>query len=237
MLAVPFTIWQATIDPAVDGWSTQRGLPVPELRDRGRGRQAVYTLDVSTAMEVLDRIRRQSDGINDAVLKTRTRGWVRKAVGAISGDAPPPSAARSTPRRRRSSGPPAAAIEAVRHYLELVDTGVPPLATSGRDESVVRSELEEVDQRLEVTDDVLARLDLLAKRRRLLGELEPAPVGTPDELEAAFVQHARTFAAANGYEPEVFVEFGVPAAVLERAGLAPGDDGPDGGSSSATLSG
>ena len=235
MLAVPFTIWQATIDPAVDGWSTQRGLPVPELRDRGRGRQAVYSLDESTALEVLDRIRRQSDGINDAVLKTRTRSWVRKALAAVSGEMPP-SSRPATRRRRGTSTPSTAAIAAVRHYLELVDTGVPPMASSGREESVIRRELEAVDERLEVTDDVLARLDLLAARRRLLAELEPQPVGTPDELEAAFVKHARAFAAANRYDAEVFLEFGVTAGVLGRAGLAPAHDGPDGDPSSDTLS-
>ncbi len=217
MLAVPYTIWHATIDPAVDGWSTQRGLPVPELRDRGRGQQAIYSLDASTALEVLDRIRRQSDGINDAVRRTRTRSWVRKAVSALSGESPPSQ--RPATRRRRSSRPPAAAVDAVRHYLELVDTGVPPMASSGREESVIRQELEGIDERLEVTDDVLARLDLLANRRRLVAELEPRPVGTPEELEAAFVRHARAFAAANRYDAEVFVEFGVAADVLERAGL------------------
>ena len=224
MLAVPFTIWQATIDPAVDGGATQRGLPVPELRERGRGQQAVYELDESTAMEVLDRIRRQADGLHDAVLKTRTRSWVRKAVSSVSGE---PVGGQRAARRPRSGSRsvPAAAVAAVRHYLELVDTGVPPLATSGREREVVERELGEIDQRLVLTDDVLARLALLAKRRGLLGELEPAPVGTPDELEAAFVRHAGSFARKHGYDADVFAEFGVPADVLERAGLRGGHDG------------
>lgn len=223
-LAVPFTIWQATLDPEVDTWATQQGLERPQLRERGRGQQAVYEVPQPTALAILDRINRQSDGLGDAVLRTRTRAWVRKSRGALTGER------TSAPARRRRGGgrSPSASAEtaaAVRHYLELVDTGTPPLQTSGRPEVDVRAELEQVDERLEVTDDVLARLELLATRRRLADELEPQPVGTPDELEAGFVRHAARFAANHGYTPEVFSDFGVPADVLARAGLIDADTG------------
>ncbi|MEM9036614.1 MAG: hypothetical protein AAGD18_18615 [Actinomycetota bacterium] len=216
-VAVPYTIWQATIDPAVDTWSSQQGLPRPEIRERGRGQQVVYRVPKETAEAIFDRIDHQSTGLGDAVLRTRTRAWVRKARGALTGA--PQAAPRRRRADRRSETLSAEVSDAVRHYLELVDTGAPPLRTSGRSEATVRDELAEVDQRLEVTDDVLARLDLLSTRRRLLDELEPHPVGTPDELETAFVRHAARFAEAKGYGAEVFRDFGVTDDVLRRAAL------------------
>lgn len=220
-LAVPFTIWQVTLDPEVDAWATQQGLHRPEIRDRGRGQQAVYEVQQPVALAILDRIHRQADGLGDAVLRTRTRTWVRKTRGALTGEATSAPSRRRRGGGRSSAATSAAAADAVRHYLELVDTGSPPMRTSGRPEADVRAELGHVDERLEVTDDVLARLDLLAARRRLADELEPQPVGTPDELEAGFVRHAARFAATNGYTAEVFADFGVSADVLARAGLAP----------------
>src|SRR5690606_28856019 len=41
--------------------------------------------------------------------------------------------------------------------------------------------------------------------------------------EAAFVQHARSWADDNEVPPSAFVSMGVPAEVLEAAGLAPAE--------------
>ncbi len=216
-VVVPRRVWELVLSPDVGPWATQNGLPVPEFRARGRGEQAVLRVDAGTEAAIYGRAEERMSAIEVPADRQRVRSWLNRVKGEPS---PPRRAGRrrrgggdSTGRRRRNVD------ESVRHYLELVDTGSVPTIGSDRSAEEIRAEMDGVDEQLSVTDDVLARLHLLAQRRRLEGELSPRPVGTPDDLEAAFVRDAAAFADQHGYDAEVFAEFGVPAEVLDRAGL------------------
>ena len=222
--AVPERVWEEVLKG--DSWVTQQGLAKPEFRKRGRGRQAVYDTDAATAVAIVDRIEEQSGAIADQQLRTRARQWARKTRDELG--APSSAPARRTASkggakrggsRRRKSGERPEIVDAVRHYLSYVDTGMIPEFTSGRPEDKVQAEIATVETKLETTDDVLERLDLLQRRQALAAELEPVAVGSPEELEEAFVRHAGAYAAARGVTPAVFSEFGVADDVLARAGL------------------
>ena len=92
---------------------------------------------------------------------------------------------------------------AVRDYL-----------TSLRDPSALRDDkaIAGVQSRLDKADDGLERLRL---RQQLLDLERPAV----DGVEAAFVEHAKTWADGVGISGDAFVAEGVPAAVLRRAGF------------------
>lgn len=232
-LAVPFRVFETLLDPAVDSWAADTGLPAPHFRTRGRGQQAVYEVSVDDALAVCGRVLETAPNLEDQTLRNQARSWVRRTQETLGVEVVASSRRSRGTRRASGDGDRTAdrrrvVTEAVRHYLEYVDTGQVPLVTSGRPEEQIRSELADVDSRLEVTDDVLGRLELLAARRRLAAELEPTPVGTESELERDFVRHASAFARDHGYDAAVFVEFGVTPEVLVEAGLASSVDELDG---------
>jgi len=92
---------------------------------------------------------------------------------------------------------------AVRRYLQFLKDPA-SFVDHGR--------LEALRAQAAATDDVIEQVKVLSEAHRC-----EHPDG--DELRAGFVGAARAFAAANGIEPEAFVQIGVDRSVLVEAGL------------------
>jgi len=110
---------------------------------------------------------------------------------------------------------------AVRRYLEALESLRPKRGRTRRPESV-RSRLADVQARL-AGADALTRLHLLQEKENL--ETELARVVADDQLaalESAFVAVARAYGVRKGIGYGAWRAAGVSAAVLRRAGIAPG---------------
>lgn len=93
--------------------------------------------------------------------------------------------------------------DAVRNYLTALAN---PAAL--QDES----KLNELEEAIANTDDVLERLRLKAEAKRLSDV-------KPEDYEDGFVKNAKDWAQSNDVPVSVFVDEGVDAAVLKRAGF------------------
>lgn len=93
--------------------------------------------------------------------------------------------------------------DAVRNYLTAIKN---PAAL--QDES----KLNELEEAIANTDDVLERLKLKAEAKRLSDV-------KPEDYEDGFVKNAKDWAQSNDVPVSVFVDEGVDAAVLKRAGF------------------
>lgn len=111
---------------------------------------------------------------------------------------------------------------AVRRYLEALERNRP---RRGRRRTVdsIRKQLDQIEERLSDAD-ALQRLHLLQARRDLsvgLGK-DVAPVDDMPALEKEFIAAAREYGARKGVTYSTWREAGVPAAVLDKAGIKRG---------------
>ncbi|WP_298210107.1 hypothetical protein [Ferrimicrobium sp.] len=110
--------------------------------------------------------------------------------------------------------------KAINDYLAHLETSKPRRGRK-RDVGKVRMQLEEIEKRLSEVSGI-RRVDLLQKRADLNQELErlgSANDGT--QLEKLFVEYASSYSVRKGIRYETWLEAGVPATVLARAGIRP----------------
>ena len=110
--------------------------------------------------------------------------------------------------------------KAINDYLAHLETSKPRRGRK-RDVGKVRAQLEEIEKRLAEVSGI-RRVDLLQKRADLNQELErlgSANDGT--QLEKLFVEYAASYSARKGIRYETWLEAGVPASILAKAGIRP----------------
>jgi hypothetical protein len=137
---------------------------------------------------------------------------------------PPPKPKRSTMTAAHKE---ALAIgraqgRAVRHYLEALERNKPRRGRKRTADSIVK-QLNQIEDKMSSADP-LQRLHLLQARRDLSVSLEHegGPVDDMETLEEEFVMAAQEYGARKGILYSTWREAGVPAAVLERAGIRRG---------------
>jgi hypothetical protein len=110
---------------------------------------------------------------------------------------------------------------AVRRYLEAVADQRPRRGRRRTPEAVERR-LAQVHQRL-ATADPLSRLHLLQEEADLQSELHRLRAAADlAALEKAFVKVAKAYAKRKGIGYNTWRQAGIPASVLERAGITKG---------------
>ena len=110
---------------------------------------------------------------------------------------------------------------AVKNYLEALESNKPRRGRRRTPESI-NTRLEKIDAELEAAEAV-KRLSLIQERLDLLHELEElqSPVDMT-ALEEQFVIAAKGYSDRKGISWAAWREVGVPASVLERAGVSRG---------------
>lgn len=107
---------------------------------------------------------------------------------------------------------------AVKKYLDSLQARRP-----GRphDPKRLEARLQKVREELTNTENSLRRLELLETVKRLEKALRDARKnsGAGKDLERAFIQHAASYAKRKGISYGTFRQMGVPAAVLQKAGI------------------
>jgi hypothetical protein len=121
--------------------------------------------------------------------------------------------------RGRSQG------RAVRRYLEALERNRPRRGRRRTADSIQR-QLDQIEEKLNDAD-ALQRLHLLQARHDLSAALEKeaAPADDIPALEKEFVGAAREYGDRKGIAYSTWREAGVPAAVLEKAGVRRGSAG------------
>lgn len=108
----------------------------------------------------------------------------------------------------------------VRGYLEAL-RAKPSGPGRKRDANSVQQILDRVEAKLASKGDVLSELELLQQRRDLRAELAHLKAQpTIEQFEDRFVEIAFDYSERKGLCYETWREVGVPATVLERAGIA-----------------
>jgi hypothetical protein len=110
----------------------------------------------------------------------------------------------------------------VREYLAALEANRPKRGRP-RTAETVKKQLAEVQEQLAGARGAV-RLELIQDRRDLEVELATLQAGSRDisALEREFVKVAKAYAERKGISHAAFREFGVPADVLKRAGVARG---------------
>jgi len=103
----------------------------------------------------------------------------------------------------------------VKRYLEYLESSK---GRHGRKPSVeaIDVRIAEIDAKLPDAD-LLDRVSLLQARNDLVARR----VAVEDSAESGFVKHAAAYGRRKGITYETWREVGVPASVLERAGIGP----------------
>jgi len=111
---------------------------------------------------------------------------------------------------------------AVRVYLEALERNRPRRGRKRTAESI-RKQLTQIEDKIGAADP-LQRLHLMQARRDLTNglEKESGPVDDMAALEREFVASAREYGERKGILYSTWREAGVPAAVLEKAGIRRG---------------
>jgi len=108
---------------------------------------------------------------------------------------------------------------AVRRYLEALEAHKPRRGRKRSPESL-KKRLDEVESDIAVADP-LQRLRLVQERLDLQAALEASESKVDlDQLEKEFVDAAAPYSDRKGISYSAWREIGVPAAVLERAGIS-----------------
>lgn len=108
---------------------------------------------------------------------------------------------------------------AVRQYLESLRANKPRRGRRRTKDSMTKR-LAAIDSEL-ATADALNELKLLQERKNLLAELNSQDSKADlAALEEAFVKVAKSYSARQGISYSTWREFGVDAAVLNRAGIS-----------------
>lgn len=106
---------------------------------------------------------------------------------------------------------------AIKAYLEALEARKPGRPVSK--ESLTKR-MEKVNQKLEETENPLESVELIQSKldiKKALSEIENAVA--MEELEAGFIEHARSYSDRKGVSYTAWREFGVPAKVLRSAGI------------------
>jgi hypothetical protein len=111
---------------------------------------------------------------------------------------------------------------AVKHYLEALERNRPKRGRKRTADSI-HKQLDQVDVKLGSADP-LQRLHLIQQRSNLSRELEKdgGPSDDMEALEDEFVAAAKEYGERKGINYATWREAGVPAAVLQRAGVGRG---------------
>ena len=111
---------------------------------------------------------------------------------------------------------------AVKAYLDALEQHRPRRGRQRTPDSI-RLRLGAIEQAMDEASS-LKRLQLAQERRDLQDELEAKSAPTVDltALEADFVKAAKAYGASKGIVYATWRELGVPADVLERAGITRG---------------
>jgi hypothetical protein len=116
---------------------------------------------------------------------------------------------------------------AVRRYLDVL-SGKDQAPARGRGGRDVESELARIEKRLDQPDlGSLQRLKLTQTRNDLLAHGLPSQGGrrSARDPEEEFVKAAKAFGELHGITYQTWLDMGVPAEVLERAGVSPESGG------------
>jgi hypothetical protein len=108
--------------------------------------------------------------------------------------------------------------QVIRRYLEAI-LAQPARRNRRRTPDAVKARLAAIDAEIAAAPTII-RLQLLQERLDLQDELEKS--GSSErlqELEDAFVEHARSYGERKGISYAAWREIGVSAAVLKRAGI------------------
>jgi len=106
---------------------------------------------------------------------------------------------------------------AIKAYLKTIESRKPGRPVT---KDSLNSRLATVNNKLETTDDPLKRLDLLQSRLNIEEALESVEeVANLDEIEGDFVANASAYSQRKGISYTAWRRFGVPAAVLKKAGI------------------
>ncbi len=126
-----------------------------------------------------------------------------------------------TPEHKAAMAAGRAEGRAIKGYLEALDANKPRRGRRRTPDSI-NARLEKIDQELQGADP-MKRLSLIQERLDLLAELDQLqePVDMT-ALEEQFVIAAKGYSERKGISWAAWREVGVPASVLERAGLSRG---------------
>jgi hypothetical protein len=106
---------------------------------------------------------------------------------------------------------------AIKNYLRTIESRKPGRPVT---KESLNSRLATVNAKLEADNDPLKRLDLLQSRLDIEEALESVEdVANLDEIEAEFVAHVGGYSQRKGISYTAWRRFGVPAAVLKKAGI------------------
>jgi uncharacterized protein YicC (UPF0701 family) len=110
---------------------------------------------------------------------------------------------------------------AVRRYLEALEANKPKRGRKRSPETMKRR-LSAVESEL-TTADPLKRLHLLQERMDLEEALKATQASVDlEQLEKEFISAAKTYSQRKGISYTAWRQLGVPASVLERAGITRG---------------
>lgn len=123
-----------------------------------------------------------------------------------------------TPEHKAALKQGRAEARAIKAYLKAIEARRP-----GR--PVTRESLEKrlgaIAEKIAAETDPLAKVELIQKRMGIEEDLEGVEAaGRLEELEAGFIEHARSYSERKGISYPAWREVGVPAATLRTAGIA-----------------
>jgi hypothetical protein len=107
---------------------------------------------------------------------------------------------------------------AIKSYLKALDGRKPgrPVTKDSLDKRLAR-----VDTKLGEETDPLKKLDLMQSKLEIETALQSVAGGASiDELAAGFVTHAKSYSDRKGISYTTWRQFGVPAELLRKAGIA-----------------
>ncbi|HLF43465.1 MAG TPA: hypothetical protein VJA46_08060 [Acidimicrobiia bacterium] len=106
---------------------------------------------------------------------------------------------------------------AIKNYLKTIESRKPGRPVT---KESLTARLATVNAKLEGLDDPLKRLDLLQSRLDIEETLASVKdVANLDQIEADFVANAKGYSQRKGISYTAWRRFGVPAAVLKKAGI------------------
>ena len=107
---------------------------------------------------------------------------------------------------------------AIKSYLRSIDGRKPGRPVT---KASLQARLESVNARLDSVDDPLQRLDLMQSRIEIQNSLQALDDQVdPNQVEADFVANARSYSERKGISYTAWRNYGVPAAVLKKAGIS-----------------
>ena len=125
-----------------------------------------------------------------------------------------------TPQHKAAMAAGRAEGRAIKNYLEALESNKPRRGRRRTPESIA-TRLEKIDHEM-ASADAMKRLNLIQERLDLLAELGQlqAPKVDMAALEEQFVIAAQGYSDRKGISWTAWREVGVPASVLERAGVS-----------------